>query len=305
MTAGSSTVGNVGNGIPQFLLALQSFLAHLLHDFHSPVGSTPQAQAPPLRVGTRLLGSTPVFCPHANGSVPALVVSSSPRVLWNRPAKCGVIPARTWLSRTGGGHAPLVRRATWICRCLPWLKGRTGTERIPRTPLSCLFAGKRSTDNSFTFVNAHFFCYCLISTLFPGVSRLKSWFVPMTSHKDWVRLRHHDRHLTLSTAQMHTNVPFQCDIEPYRSTSDVNVFAHVIGGERGRLWTRNHCGSSHFGLSRGCMPRQGWSTNRVVANDPWSSTSRCAMVQSVWWFFLSRSVLEATNSKQAREQEAD
>ena len=56
MTTGSSTlkqnlpralqVKNAGNGVPQFLLALQSFLAHLLHecvgsqrcaqDFHSP-----------------------------------------------------------------------------------------------------------------------------------------------------------------------------------------------------------------------------------------------------------------------------
>ena len=89
MTAGSSTleqnlpralqVGNAGNGVPQFLLALQSFLAHLLHEnvgsqrcprFSLPVGSTPKAQGPPLRVARRLLGSTPVFCPHANGSLP-------------------------------------------------------------------------------------------------------------------------------------------------------------------------------------------------------------------------------------------
>ena len=41
---------------------------------------------------------------------------------------------------------------------------------------------------------------------------------------------------------------FQCDLEPCRSMGDVNVLAHVIGAERGRLWTDallNNCAHSN------------------------------------------------------------
>ena len=70
-------VGNAGSGVPQFFLALHSFLARMRRiptvcpGSSLPVGSTPLAQGPPLRVGRRLLGSTPVFCPHAGGSLPS------------------------------------------------------------------------------------------------------------------------------------------------------------------------------------------------------------------------------------------
>ena len=81
----------------------------------------------------------------------------------------------------------------------------------------------------------------------------------------------------------------------------------------------SHFGSSHFVQTSGClhawrvllfhfctplrrrlMPRRGCS--RVVAGDPWASTSRCAVAQGV---SRSWSGPKATISEQEREQEAD
>ena len=57
--------------VPRTSLARMRRIPTVCTRFSLPVSSTPQAQAPPLRVGMRLLGSTPVFCPHANGSLPS------------------------------------------------------------------------------------------------------------------------------------------------------------------------------------------------------------------------------------------
>ena len=105
-------VGNAGNGVPQFLPALQSFLAHLLHEcvLHtpSPNSSTPGGQTP-FWFHTRVLPACKRI-PRGESSSPRVLYPE--RVVWLRHnervvQECHMAPRNTW------SYAPMTTRWQW------------------------------------------------------------------------------------------------------------------------------------------------------------------------------------------------